>query len=74
MVSKDKFIEDSKTSTLAESFDNAVKQFGHRKCLGWRPITNGKAGEFKWHTYKEAHSTLLGQCLAADCGRDSARC
>ena len=33
-----------------------MKRAGDSRCLGWRPIEGGKAGPFKWFSYKEAQS------------------
>ena len=40
-------------NTLFDLFENSVNKHGARKCLGWRPMKNGKAGDFQWLTYKE---------------------
>ena len=42
-------------TTLFESFERSVKNNPDAKCLGWRPITNGKAGDFKFMNYKQTH-------------------
>lgn len=40
-------------TTLYELFDNGVKNFSSKKCLGWRPIVDDAAGEYEWWTYAE---------------------
>ena len=65
MLSKDRFVEDPQVRTLYESFESAVHQFGGRKCLGWRPIRDGKAGDFEWYTYKQAHGACAAPHLQA---------
>ena len=42
-------------TTLFESFERSVKNNPDAKCLGWRPITNGKAGDFEFMNYKQTH-------------------
>ena len=59
-ASKDGFVEKPGINTLYDMFENSVKKHGGRKCLGWRPINNGKAGDFQWISYKQAHGTTLG--------------
>lgn len=50
--------------TLYDQFEASVKTAGDRKCLGWRPIENGKAGPFKWWTYRET-KTIVGHVASA---------
>lgn len=45
-------VEGSAT-TLYEVFEQSVKRYGDCKCLGWRPIVDGKAGPYEYWTYKE---------------------
>jgi long-chain acyl-CoA synthetase len=40
-------------ATLYEMFDKSAKQYGSNKCLGYRPITDGKPGDYQWYTYAE---------------------
>lgn len=40
-------------TTLYEVFEQSVKRYGDSKCLGWRPIVDGKAGPYEYWTYKE---------------------
>ena len=39
--------------TLYEVFEYSVKRHGDKKCLGWRPMTNGKPGPYEYWTYNE---------------------
>ncbi|GMH34395.1 hypothetical protein BSKO_02229 [Bryopsis sp. KO-2023] len=50
---KDEDVSIAGVSTLFEMFDASVKKFSGNKCLGWRPIVDGKAGDYKWWTYGE---------------------
>lgn len=45
-------------STLYEVFENSVKTFGDKQCLGFRPMLDGKAGPYQWWTYKQTHGAL----------------
>jgi hypothetical protein len=50
-------------TTLYELFEESVRKHGDRPCLGWRPMTDGKAGPFEFWTYKETrgeHSNEAG--------------
>ncbi|BDA46672.1 Long chain acyl-CoA synthetase 3 [Coccomyxa sp. Obi] len=40
-------------TTLYEVFEQSVKRHGDCKCLGWRPIVDGKPGPYEYWTYKE---------------------
>jgi len=40
-------------TTLYELFQNSAKKFATEKCLGYRPIVDGVAGDYKWFTYAE---------------------
>jgi hypothetical protein len=48
---------DGGCTTLFEVFEQSVKRYGDCKCLGWRPIVNGKAGPYEYWTYKETRGT-----------------
>ena len=39
--------------TLYEVFEYSVKRHGDKKCLGWRPMSNGKPGPYEFWTYNE---------------------
>lgn len=45
--------------TLYEVFENSVKKHGDQNCLGWREITDGKPGPYKWWTYSETKGAEL---------------
>lgn len=45
-------------TTLYELFENSVKKYPNNKCLGWRPIQDGKAQPYTFHTYKEVQGTF----------------
>ena len=64
-------MKDAQISTLYDSFEQAVRKFGGRQCLGWRPMSGGQAGDFQWHTYKEAQGASGWSNMAARC---SGRC
>lgn len=40
-------------ATLYELFEQSVRKFPNNKCLGWRPIKNGKAQDYTYLTYRE---------------------
>ena len=40
-------------TTLYELFERSVKNNAERRCIGWRPIKNGTAAPYTFHTYKE---------------------
>lgn len=40
-------------ATLYEVFDMSAKKYASNKCLGYRPIADGKPGDYKWYTYAE---------------------
>ena len=45
-------------TTLYELFERSARKYSNRKCIGWRPIENGTAGAYKFHTYKETQGTV----------------
>lgn len=52
--SKDGFPSLSGVKTLYESMKQSVEKNGDKPALGWRPMTDGKAGAYEWLTYKQA--------------------
>ena len=49
--------------TLYEVFEYSVKRHGDKKCLGWRPMTNGKPGPYEFWTYNETRGAeFLRSC------------
>jgi long-chain acyl-CoA synthetase len=38
---------------LYELFQSSVKKYSNEKCLGYRPIVDGVAGDYVWFTYAE---------------------
>ena len=40
-------------TTLFDNFERSVRKNPERRCIGWRPIRNGEAGPYTFHTYKE---------------------
>lgn len=40
-------------TTLYESLEQSVKKNGDKPALGWRPMTDGKAGPYEWLTYNQ---------------------
>ena len=40
-------------TTLFDLFERSVRNNPQRKCIGWRPIRNGEAAPYTFHTYKE---------------------
>lgn len=52
-------------STMFDVFKHSVGQFPDRKCLGWRPVADGKAADaYSYYTYKETDE-LAGQVASA---------
>ena len=45
--------------TLYEVFEYSVKRHGNNKCLGWRPMSNGKPGPYEFWTYNETRGAEL---------------
>jgi len=39
-------------STLYDLFEQSVSKYPGNKCLGWRPIKDGKAQDYVYITYK----------------------
>lgn len=62
MVAKDSWPTLGGVSTLYELFEKSVKTYPDNKCLGWRPIKEGKAQDYKFHSYKEVHGKALASC------------
>ena len=51
-------------STLFDLFERSVRNNPERKCIGWRPIRNGEAASYTFHTYKETQREQTVQaCL-----------
>ena len=44
-------------TTLYELFERSARKYPNRKCIGWRPVENGSASPFRFHTYKETQGT-----------------
>ena len=65
-LSKDGWPTLNGVTTLYELFESSVSKFSNNKCLGWRPIENGHAGDYKWHTYKETQGMHLFLYTATD--------
>jgi long-chain acyl-CoA synthetase len=65
--SKDGFPTLSGVKTLYESFEQSVKKNGDKPALGWRPMTDGKAGAYEWMTYNQAHEKIkaVGSAMLA---------
>lgn len=40
-------------TTLFDLFERSVRKYPERRCVGWRPVRNGEAGPYTFHTYKE---------------------
>lgn len=45
-------------TTLYELFERSARKYPNRKCIGWRPIENGTAGPFQFHTYRETQGAV----------------
>ncbi len=46
-------------TTLYELFERSVRKNPERRCIGWRPIRNGSAQPYTFHTYKETQGSML---------------
>ena len=60
VAAKDGFPTMEGATTLYEVFENSVKTYSDKQCLGFRPMVDGKAGPYQWWTYKQTHGALLG--------------
>ena len=58
VAAKEGFPSFEGASTLYEVFERSVKLFGENRCLGWRPITDGKAGPYEYWTYKQTQGVV----------------
>lgn len=56
--SKDGFPTLRGVKTLYESLEQTVKNHGEKPALGWRPMTDGKAGPYEWMTYGQVQGML----------------
>lgn len=57
---KDGFpVMDDNMNTSWEVFRAAAEKYPGNRMLGWREITNGKAGHYLWKTYKEIYHEVL---------------
>eukprot|EP00884_Botryococcus_braunii_P002561 jgi/Botrbrau1/12305/Bobra.0205s0004.1 len=45
-------------ANLYDMFHQSVKRNPDAPCLGWRPVVKGKAGPYKWLTYKQTHDQV----------------
>lgn len=45
-------------TTLYDLFERSVRKNPQRRCIGWRPIQNGSAGPYTFHTYKETQERV----------------
>ena len=52
-VAVDGFPAPLPATTLYELFQASVAAFGPERCLGWRPIIDGKPQAYEWLTYTE---------------------
>lgn len=52
-VAADGFPTPVSATTLYELFQNSVTKFSSERCLGWRPIVDGKVQAYQWLTYQE---------------------
>lgn len=57
--SKDGFPTLSGVNTLYESLEQSIKKNGDKPALGWRPMTDGKAGAYEWLTYSQVQGTAF---------------
>ena len=48
-------------STLYDLFEQSVSKYPDNKCLGWRPIIDGKAQDYVYITYKQVQGDLPPQ-------------
>ena len=63
--SKDGFPTLRGVKTLYESLEQTVKNHGEKPALGWRPMTDGKAGPYEWMTYGQVQGVLpVSSCRA----------
>jgi long-chain acyl-CoA synthetase len=53
VAAKDGWPKLAGVTTLYELFEKSVNAYPTNKCLGWRPITDGKAGDYVWINYKQ---------------------
>ena len=49
-------------TTLYDLFERSVRNNSERRCIGWRPIKDGQAAPYVFHTYKETQGEY---CLHA---------
>ena len=56
--SKDGFPTLRGVKTLYESLEQTVKNHSEKPALGWRPMTDGKAGPYEWMTYGQVQGML----------------
>lgn len=59
MAAKSGFPTLDGVSTLYDLFERSVAKFPDSKCLGWRPIKDGKAQDYVYITYKQVQGTGL---------------
>lgn len=52
-------------TTLYELFERSVRKNPERRCIGWRPIKNGEAAPYTFHTYKETQGAVALACRSA---------
>jgi long-chain acyl-CoA synthetase len=52
IAAKDGWPKIQGASTLYELFEQSVKQHPNARCIGWRPMKNGQAQDYVFHTYK----------------------
>ena len=63
-LAKDGFASTGGITSLYDSFQKSVKgKFADNPCLGWRPLADGKAGDFKWLTYAEVGDSPATSCV-----------
>ena len=46
-------------TTLYELFERSVRKNPERRCIGWRPMRNGSAQPYTFHSYKETQGSML---------------
>jgi long-chain acyl-CoA synthetase len=65
--SKDGFPTLRGVKTLYESLEQTVKNHGEKPALGWRPMTDGKAGPYEWMTYGQVQEKVkaIGSAILA---------
>ena len=61
-------------TTLYDLFEQSVSKYPDNKCLGWRPIKDGKAQDYVYITYKQVQGDLQTQpwlvAITAPAGED----